>query len=58
MKQFSKIMLLVMGFVFVAFVVTSLPQRVKADHPDNSSTGNHVLLNCTTLCDHWLHRVD
>jgi hypothetical protein len=58
MKQFSKIMLFVIGFVFVAFVVTSLPQRVKADHQENSSTRNHVLLNCTTYdpttgCTAW-----
>ena len=57
MKQFSKIMLLAVGFVLVAFVLTSLPQHVKADDQQNS-THDRVLLNCTTYnpttgCTAW-----
>jgi hypothetical protein len=63
MKQFSKIMLLAMGFVLVAFVLTSLPQRVKADFQENSTTRNHVVLNCTTYdhttgCTAWTRTLE
>jgi hypothetical protein len=63
MEQFSKIMLLAMGFVLVAFVLTSLPQRVKADYQSNSTTRDRVVLNCTTYnpttgCTAWTRTLE